>query len=295
MKLLSRNAELLLTERVNLIAKNHDSWRCIYVKSYSAAGMDQQVKTGIITGIIKSLLGGDEGYIYLCSDGDLFILFQGQTTPILNRIGGHFADLNLGSDSAYHKDEQYTVFDLSKHWESFYKLCSSKLVVTNPETRAVEIVKPLENKMLPEIDRNLFAAALKKRNHRQRLVVMLVEDDPFTRRLISGVLKQDYDIIEAGSGLAAQKAYELNAPDAVFLDIELPDVNGHQLLNKFLSLDKAAFIVMLSANSMKENILIALEKGAQGFVAKPFVREKLIHYLRTCESLRRQKELHAGV
>ena len=43
---------------------------------------------------------------------------------------------------------------------------------------------------------------------------------------------------------------------------------------------------MLSANSMKENILAALEKGAQGFVTKPFAKEKLMHYLRVRESMR---------
>ena len=288
MKLFSRNAEKLLNEKVASIADSHDSWRCIYINLCNGNNeLDKSLRTAIVTSIIKDLMGPDEGSIYLCDDGDVFVLFQGQVTPVLARLGSHLGNLKLGADAAYSEDEQYTVFDLSKHWDTFKVTCAGKMVKPVVVEKQVLVTAP-EVKSLPEFNFNAFQHAASKRAARKKLLVLIVEDDPFTRRLVNGTLKLDFDIAEAGSGHAAIKAYEELAPDAVFLDIELPDVNGHTLLNKFLKIDKSAFVVMLSANSVKENILAALENGAQGFVAKPFVKEKLLHYLRMCESSRKK-------
>ena len=149
-----------------------------------------------------------------------------------------------------------------------------------------------QRNILRDPDADLFNVASAKRNNRVRRLVLLVEDDPFTRRLVMTSLKGDYDVMEAGNGEEAIRAYENFAPDAVFLDIGLPDVNGQVILGKLLALDKFAFVIMLSANSVKENILAALEKGAQGFVTKPFAKDKLIHYLRLCDNMRRARTTH---
>jgi two-component system chemotaxis response regulator CheY len=94
-------------------------------------------------------------------------------------------------------------------------------------------------------------------------------------------------VLEAGDCATALHLYAMHAPDATFLDIELPDANGYTVLKQCVAADKAAFIVMLSANSVKEHILASLEEGAQGFVTKPFTKEKLIHYLNMCETARK--------
>ena len=124
--------------------------------------------------------------------------------------------------------------------------------------------------------------------------VLLVEDDPFTRRLVVNALKADFDVWEAEDAAHAYQMYGTHAPDAVLLDIELPDSNGHVVLSKLLRLDREAFVVMLSANSVKENILAALEKGAQGFITKPFAKEKLMHYMRQCVSFRQRRPQMSG-
>lgn len=173
------------------------------------------------------------------------------------------------------------MFDLSKHWNIFFTLCKSKAGKAEPKPVAAE-AKPV-NKSLPELDLDIFKAAAAQRSTRKRPVVMIVEDDPFTRRLVLMALKADFDVVEAENGASAIEAYQTYAPDAAFLDIELPDTNGHIILKKLITADKGAFIVMLSANSMKENVLAALEIGAQGFVTKPFAKEKLMHYLNLCQ------------
>ena len=196
--------------------------------------------------------------------------------------------------SSQPEDELYTVFDLSTHWQIFLALCKSKVTEPMPQAVPVILTPVAQTKAtLPQPDEAVFRTACTKRHGRKQLTVLVVEDDPFTRRLVISTLKGQFDVIEAADGVQAIHAYEMHAPDLVFLDIELPDVNGHVILAKLLALDPSAFIVMLSANSIKENILAALEKGAHGFVSKPFTKEKLMHYLQLCETARRGHKLEA--
>jgi len=302
MKLFSKNAESLLFEKVKSLTERHDSWRCLYINfSDHKEEYSDGLRTHVVTNIIKEMLEGEDGYIYLCEDGDVFILFQGKASLILSKLGEQFKGLSDAKGNLKPTDEIYSLFDLSAHWEAFFTLCKKKAAQISEEVARAAIAAqavPQKN-TLREPDADLFRAALLKRAGRKRMLVLLVEDDPFTRRLVNTSIKGDYDVIEAGDGNEAIRQYETLAPDAVFLDIGLPDVNGQVILNKLIALDKSVFVVMLSANSIKENILAALEKGAQGFVAKPFAKEKLMHYLRLCATLRqgratgRQEVSHA--
>lgn len=294
MRLFNQDAETLLFEKVKSLSQQHNSWRCIYINfSTHKDEYSEGLRTHVVTNIIKELLEGDDGFIYLCDDGDVFILFQGQATPIIDRLGEHFKGLGKEKGKIQPQDDIYTVFDLSTHWEIFFALCKGKVPQISPVNATKNTQQPIRKNSLREPDAVLFAAAAKKRPQRTRPLVLIVEDDPFTRRLVMNSLKADFDMIEAGDGEEAIRCYESSAPDAVFLDIGLPDVNGQVILGKLLAADKFAFVVMLSANSIKENILAALEKGAQGFVTKPFSKEKLMHYLRLCETMRQARTIHS--
>ncbi len=75
------------------------------------------------------------------------------------------------------------------------------------------------------------------------------------------------------------------APDILFLDINLPDVTGHELLEKILILDPDAYVIMLSGNCDRDNITQAISKGAKGFIAKPFTKDKLFQYIDRCPTI----------
>lgn len=293
MKIHHLNATTLLHLKAKSLLQSHDSWRAIYFNfSTHTEVCSDGLRTHFVVEIIKELLAEDEGFVYLCEDRDIVILFQGQVKPIMEKLGSHIQGLE-GNRAAtpQPQDNLVTVFDLSRHWQIFFDLCESKTQDDEP----VEAHKP-EIPFIPEAaflepDEQLFQAAKGKRMARRRLNVLVVEDEAFTRRLIVGALRDHFDVIEAESGSEAFAAYSLNAPDLVFLDIELPDINGQVVLQKLIHLDPQAFIVMLSGSSFKENILAALEVGAQGFVTKPFAKEKLMHYLK----LRENVQQRAGV
>lgn len=115
-----------------------------------------------------------------------------------------------------------------------------------------------------------------RRERRDDAVVMIVEDDRFTASYASNILNKDYDIVLAKSGEEAVGLYIEYAPDIVFLDIHLPGLNGLDTLRALRKVDPQAFVVMLSVDTVKENIVVANKEGAAGFLKKPFGKDRLI-------------------
>lgn len=113
-----------------------------------------------------------------------------------------------------------------------------------------------------------------------RLTVFLVEDDPDMVSLVTYLLE--------GEGFAVEKAAcrdEVLArlrhappPDAVLLDVSLPDVNGFDVLRRLKQhpVLKNVPVVMLTAESGRESIVRGLAWGADGYITKPFERAKFL-------------------
>lgn len=118
-----------------------------------------------------------------------------------------------------------------------------------------------------------------------RASVLLVEDDRATRRLISASLREYCDISEAKNSAEGIAVYNAEQPDIVFLDIELPDNNGYELLEWILRNDPGAYVVMLSGHSHTANVIKAMEDGAKGFVSKPFDVDRMLHFIERCPKL----------
>lgn len=127
----------------------------------------------------------------------------------------------------------------------------------------------------------VFNEAKKRRKGRQPQYVMVVEDDPLTRRIISQAFKENYALINAQNAHEAVADYLLHAPDVVFLDIGLPDTSGFEVLDLLMACDPEAYIVMFSSNHYPENVSRAMKAGASGFIAKPFSKENLSGYIRS--------------
>lgn len=129
-----------------------------------------------------------------------------------------------------------------------------------------------------------------RRKKRDEPVILVVEDDRFTASYISGFLK-DFDLVIARSGEDAILKYLEYAPDAVFLDIHLPGLNGHQTLQAIKASDADAFVVMLSVDTAKTSIMNASEYGAVSYLKKPFSRERILNTLRLSPFIRSSQGL----
>ncbi len=124
-----------------------------------------------------------------------------------------------------------------------------------------------------------------RRKKRDEPLILVVEDDRFTASYINGFLKE-FDMIVARNGEEAILKYIEYAPDAVFLDIHLPGINGHQALQAIKCADPDAFVVMLSVDTARSSIMSASENGAVSFLKKPFTKERVLNTLRLSPFIR---------
>jgi CheY-like chemotaxis protein len=101
--------------------------------------------------------------------------------------------------------------------------------------------------------------------------VLIVDDDPFIRRLIATTLEDvaGFDIEEAGDGVEAVAAARATEPAIVFLDIDMPRMNGIEACRALRALDGHATIVMLTAAGPDAEAE-ARAAGADLFLTKPF-------------------------
>lgn len=184
------------------------------------------------------------------------------------------------------------IYDLEVDASSLIAMLESK---TEDRRRAAEEASKRQAKELTERKRkgmlelpNVARNAGAKRKGRREPQLMIIEDDPFSRRLVSNVLSKRYHLTELASADDALMTYARIAPDLLFLDINLPDVTGHELLEKIMTFDPEAYVVMLSGNADVANISQAMQRGAAGFVAKPFCRDKLLQYIERCPTISKE-------
>jgi two-component system chemotaxis response regulator CheY len=87
----------------------------------------------------------------------------------------------------------------------------------------------------------------------------------------------------AADGKEAFEQLEKNDYDIVFLDIELPDLNGKEMLDRITYEYPDIQVVMCSGHNTLENVKQTWEMGAKGFVSKPFNEHKVAAILKRLE------------
>ena len=107
--------------------------------------------------------------------------------------------------------------------------------------------------------------------------VLIVDDSMLMRRMIADSLADaGWDVVaEAANGEEATERYKETRPDAVTMDIVMPGTDGIYALTKILEFDPTAKVVVISALNQTKLISEAIRKGAQDFIAKPFLPEQL--------------------
>lgn len=88
------------------------------------------------------------------------------------------------------------------------------------------------------------------------------------------------NIDEASTAQTCVEHIKKKQYDVIFLDIELPDGDGKELIKEINAISPDANVVMVSAHSTVENVKDAIERGAKGFVVKPFSPKKIAGILK---------------
>lgn len=107
---------------------------------------------------------------------------------------------------------------------------------------------------------------------------ILVVDDAKVARMVvcKALIKNGYAIAgEAGNGREALEKYKQLKPDAVTMDITMPEVDGLQGLKDILAFDKQAKVIMISAIDQRDALAEAIRNGAADYVVKPFEDDRM--------------------
>jgi two-component system chemotaxis response regulator CheY len=111
--------------------------------------------------------------------------------------------------------------------------------------------------------------------------VMVIDDDDITRELVTCAMGDHGRVVEVSDGRGIIDIYQHVKPDVVFLDINMPILDGWKILGDILRIDPEANVVMLSGNGTYKNVMNARDSGAKSFVSKPFnvgtIQNRVLH------------------
>ena len=112
--------------------------------------------------------------------------------------------------------------------------------------------------------------------------VLIVEDDIDLREAITDTLAlADIQFLEAGSGEEALALLKQNAVDMVISDVNMPGMDGHQLLAHLKQQQPSLPVALITAYGQVERAVDAIRNGAVDYLMKPFEPEQLIDLIRT--------------
>lgn len=107
--------------------------------------------------------------------------------------------------------------------------------------------------------------------------ILIVEDEPIARDILKAMLLRIGAgcVVDCSNAASALEVFKGQRFDIVMLDLELPDRNGHVLMQDFRALRESQHMVLVTADDSLESVQRAIAAGANGYVVKPFSEEKI--------------------
>ena len=106
--------------------------------------------------------------------------------------------------------------------------------------------------------------------------ILLVEDSPSLSVVYQEYLReQDYQVVHVDTGKAALEAIAAEIPDAILLDLQLPDMNGKDILDEVNARALPTAVIVITAHGSVDIAVDVMQAGAFDFVEKPFTADRL--------------------
>ncbi len=120
--------------------------------------------------------------------------------------------------------------------------------------------------------------------------ILIIDDEPPIRRLLEITLAaQHYRVLETGTAKDGQIAAAMHPPDLIILDLGLPDEDGQSVLLKLREWYTKP-VIILSARNQEEEIVQALDHGANDYLTKPFRTGELLARIRSALRVSREED-----
>lgn len=276
MIVIASKTEIRMRDDLSKCVKSRPNQRC-FLLEFSRTDLDKEELFETFVRLLEDVPDSYMARVYLCRDKDILIMMEGfmqrQFLDFVKKLAHEL------------KREDFTdlidILELGTHWVRLENFFTDKIEAINNataqkiESERKEIAELRTMEVMLEIDPSLVSSIEERRRKRHRSLVMVADDDQLSRTLAGNVLRDQYDPVFAKNGSEALKEYVASAPDILFLDIGMPDIGGHEVLESLFQIDPDAYIIMFSGRKDKTTIMASLQQGAQGFLGKPFTRDQL--------------------
>jgi two-component system chemotaxis response regulator CheY len=115
--------------------------------------------------------------------------------------------------------------------------------------------------------------------------ILVVDDDRLMLTILVGLIRQEgfNNIDQARDGNEALKKFLVGKPQIVFLDIEMPELDGIETLHALKAYGTNTQIVMISALPTAARVEASKAGGAAGFLVKPISQKRIADAIRSCQ------------
>src|SRR6187399_2851497 len=111
--------------------------------------------------------------------------------------------------------------------------------------------------------------------------ILVIEDEPHIALGLKDALEfEGFGVVTAPTGRAGMQLAQKERPDAILLDLMLPDLNGYQVCEEVRRSNQFVPIIMLTAKSQEADKIRGLQAGADDYVTKPFSVGELVARIR---------------
>ncbi|MEZ5814461.1 MAG: response regulator [Alphaproteobacteria bacterium] len=276
MIVIASKTEIRLRDDLRKCAKLKPNQRCFFLE-FSRTDIPKGPLFETFLRQLEEVTNAYMAKVYLCRDKDILIIMEGFMQRQFHGFIQKLAE-ELKTDDL---TEIINIFEIGKNWDELEALYTKKINAINQleeeqrEEKRKNTAEQTTLEVLSKINPDQVANITQRRDKRTRPLVMIADDDQLSRTLAGNVLRGDYDMAFAKNGSEALQEFVAAAPDILFLDIGMPDIGGHEVLECLFQINPEAYIIMFSGRKDKTTIMKSLEIGAQGFLGKPFTREQL--------------------
>jgi DNA-binding NtrC family response regulator len=106
--------------------------------------------------------------------------------------------------------------------------------------------------------------------------ILVVDDELGARQSLEVILEDDYKVLSAGNGQEALEILQKLPADLILLDVNMPDMDGLEVLRKIKEKDEEADVIMVSALNLARKAVDAIKLGAYDYITKPYEPEDIL-------------------
>jgi DNA-binding NtrC family response regulator len=106
--------------------------------------------------------------------------------------------------------------------------------------------------------------------------ILVVDDEPGARQSLEVILEDDYQVVSVGSGQEALQTLQKLPVDLILLDVNMPDMDGLEVLRKIKEQDEEVDVIMVSALNLARKAVDAIKLGAYDYITKPYEPEDIL-------------------